>query len=557
MKKVFITGFFILLIASTVTSQTLAVQADKYLQNFEGAGISAGLYMGHHYSMPTDAARDLAVQYIARDLNMRYLQDYIDRYPADDPAYFDRRANYIKAAKAYRPDIQVSQVGNKFPAALMTDIVVNGETKKALNTADPEIYNKVADWYFQLFKAFKERGVEVDILNVVNEPDYDKVYYYGSDGNTQRNVALIFERAVTKFLQMLNDPAINTLGMKIPKIMGPSTISPNGCVSYIQYFKLNYPQVWNMIDIVAYHQYINGVNAGSLAQVKAEAGSKPVFQSEMHTNRGDNLGTLPITDEVRGCISLGSLFGNALRTGTNCWFYFQTNYPNDYTPAGLLSIPWEAPAPIPYKHYYAFKQLSSAQPINSNVLEHIKASLPKVDIVCLRKKDTDTLYIHATNTDGLPINITISAAALLDRYVIEKFYVRTTNATLNDEVAAMQTFATPVTNFTTTLSAYSVNTITVAIKKDVALGVSNILDVNNQYIHLYAAGGMVRLQSAASDIRIQSVQVLNSSGQLITNITGLNVNGYNWYNSFAGTGVYYFKILTNKGVVVKKYMHMR
>jgi hypothetical protein len=553
MKPIFFLNLLLLNFCNYTAAQTLAVQADKYLQNFEGAGISAGLYMGHHYSMPSAASRDLAVQYIAKDLNMRYIQDYIDRYPADDPAYFDRRASYLLAAKAYRADIMVSQVGNKFPAALMIDTLINGQVRKALNTADPEIYNKVADWYFKLFKAFKERNVEVDILNVVNEPDFDKVYYYGADGNTQKNVALVFEKAVTKFISMLSDPAINTLNMKIPKIMGPSTISPSGCVNYIKFFKQNHPIVWNMIDIVAYHQYVNGVNAGDLAQVKVEAAGKPVYQSEMHTNRGDNLGTLPISDELRGCISLGSLFGNALRTGTNCWFYFQTNYPNDYTPAGLLSIPWEAPAPIPYKHYYAFKQLSSAQPINSNVLEHIKTNLPKVDIVCLRKKETDSLYIHATNTEGVERQITISADALTDRYVIKKYQLRTTNETLNDFAAAVQSFPTPVNNFSITLSPYSVNTIIVDIKKEPLLSVGNFNTALAQTFKLLPAANGVTILSTGTNTFIKGLTICNSAGQILLSTNGLHQTSYTWQSSLLTPGIYFIQIHTNKGITVKKY----
>jgi hypothetical protein len=544
MKKIY--TFCLLILANQLAAQTLAVQADKYLQNFEGAGISAGLYMGHHYSMPNPASQDLAVRYIARDLNMRYIQDYINIYPADDPAYFDRRANYLKAAKAYRSDIQVSMVGNKFPDLLMVDSVVGGQSRRVLRTGDPQIYNKVADWYFQLFKAFKERGVEVDILNVVNEPDFDKEYYYGADGNTKRNVALIFENAVTRFLAMLADASINTLGMKKPLIMGPSTISPDGCVTYIKFFKQNHPQAWALLDIVAYHQYINGVNAGALAQIKVEAAGKLVYQSEMHTNRGDNLGTLPISDELRGCLSLATVFGNALRTGANCWFYFQTNYPNAYTPAGLLSIPWQAANPVPYKHYYAFKQLSSAQPINSSVLEHIKTDLPKVDIVCLRKKLTDTLYIHASNVEGVSRTITMSAAALTGKYKIAQYQVRTTNEGNSDQASPVQRFTTPANDFVVTLSPYSVNTITVALAREAP---ANSTDPS---INIYSVGNTIELQGLNSTL-INAVQLVSTAGQTVVAVAGLSQSNYSINHAALKSGLYFFRIQTNKGWLSRKF----
>jgi hypothetical protein len=461
-KLIFGLAFYFLIIQTS--AQTLSVKADNYLQNFEGAGISAGLYMGHHYSMPNASSRDSAVRFIAKDLNMRYLQDYIDRYPADDTAYFTRRADYIKAAKVYRPDIQVSQVGNKFPDDLMIDSLIAGTVRRCLNTNDTAIYRKVATWYFLMFKAFKERNVEIDILNVVNEPDFDKQYYYGPNGNTKQNVAFVFDSAVSKFFAMLADSAINNLHIKKPKIMGPSTISPQGCIEYVQYFKQNYPTVWNMIDIVAYHQYVNGVNVNNLATIKSEAGIKPVYQSEMHTNRGDALGTLPISDELRGCLSLASLFGNSLRTGCNSWFYFQTNYPNSYTPAGLLATPWMANTPIPYKHYYAFQQLTSTQPINSRVLEHVKASLPTVDIVCLRKQNTDTVFVNATNLSNTSKTFPISVNSATGQYNILKYQIKTTDATNNNMAAPLQQFGTPQTQFTVNLAPYSVNTIIIVLE---------------------------------------------------------------------------------------------
>ncbi len=540
-------------IIAAVSAQSLSVQADKYLQTFEGAGISAGLFLGHHYSMPSAASRDSAVKYIAYDLNMRYIQDYIDRYPADDPAYFDRRADYLKAAKQYRSDIMVSQVGNKFPADLMIDSVIGGVARKCLNTNDTAIYTKVANWYFLLFKAFKERDVEVDILNVVNEPDFDKVYYYGPDGNTQRNVALVFEKAVGKFLAMLANPAINTLQMKKPQIMGPSTISPQGCVDYIRYFKINYPAVWNMIDIVAYHQYINGVNVGSLATIKTEAGAKPVYQSEMHTNRGDNLGTLPISEELRGCISLASLFGNSLRTGCNSWFYFQTNYPNPYTAAGLIWIPWMAAAPVQYKQYYAFQQLTSTQPINSNVLEHIKTNLPTVDVVCLRKKNTDSIYVNMSNLAGNDITITVNVASLNGLYGIRKYQMRTTDATQNNNPAAVQQFTSSQNQFIVTLAPYSVNTVTLDINNGTVTYI-NTIRLSEKEIKLITTTNGLLLKSE-NNLIIKSFEVFSVNGKRLATTTGIKSNTYEWpIPNNIKTGVYVFKIVTDKGIVTKKHL---
>jgi hypothetical protein len=212
MKKIY--TYILLLFGTSLSAQSITVQADKYLHVFEGAGVSIGLYMGHHWSMDENN-RDKAIQLINKDCNMLYLQDYVNIYPSDDPGYYDRRADYIKAAKVYRPEIKVSMVGNKFPKDLMHDSLIGGVLKPILNTEDPLIYTKVANWFFQLFKGFKDRGVDVDILNVVNEPDWDKKFYYGQSGNTEKAVSLIFTQAVPKFKDMLRDTAINKGKMRV------------------------------------------------------------------------------------------------------------------------------------------------------------------------------------------------------------------------------------------------------------------------------------------------------------------------------------------------------
>lgn len=461
--------WLILLFSIKINAQSIQINADNYQQVFEGAGISAGLYMAHHWSMTTEAGRDQAVRYIMKDCNMMYLQDYINIYPKDNTAYFERRVNYIKACKKYQPNLKISLVGNKFPKELLTEITAEGALRTCLNTNDKDIYIKVAEWYFSLFEHFKKNGIEVEILNTVNEPDYDKKYFYGIDGNTQRNVALVFEKAVGHFFTMLADAKLNKLGIKKPKIMGPSTISPEGCVNYLKYFKANYPDVWKMIDIVAYHQYINGTDNTQLNALKAEAEGKLIYQSEMHTNRGDVIGTPAITEELRGCLSLGSLFGNSIRTGANTWFYFQTNYPNDYTPAGLLSTIWQSPAPKAYKHYWAFKQLTSAQPVNSNVIETKNTGLSAIDVVAFRKKDTDTLYLHCTNVNNAVRNITINVAGLGQNYKIAYLQQRVTDATKNDENLSPELLLVPAIQTQISLPPFSVNSFKIAVKKEVLL----------------------------------------------------------------------------------------
>jgi O-glycosyl hydrolase len=545
MKKFYL--FLLLCFAKTLSAQTITVQADRYLHVFEGAGISIGLYMGHHWSM-NEANREKAIQLVNRDCNMVYLQDYVNVYPTGNEDYYNKRADYIREAKVYQPQGKVSMVGNKFPADLMRDTVIGGIAKTMLRTEDPLIYDKVANWYFQLLKGFKDRGVVVDILNVVNEPDFDKKFYFGQNGNTEKAVGLIFSQAVPKFKEMLNNPTLNTSNIKIPLIMGPSTLDPLQCLYYMRYLKQNYPTGWSQIDIVATHQYNNGMNETALSTIGAEANGKPFFQSEMHTNRGDNLGNLPIDEAHRGALSVAGLFGTAVRNGVSAWFFFENNYPNPYSPAGLLFVAWQSTNPIPYRHYYAFKQITSAQPANSNVMERLISNFPQSDVTVFRKRGEDTIYVHASNFSGNARTININVEGINQTYKIKNYAVRTTDGTRDDVASPTVFFTDAVAQLSQSLTPYSVNTFKIAVQK----GTTAVVDKNeNNAISIAQFANLINLQTIDNQI-IKDVSLHTLTGQIILKQTNLNSEKAEINTHAYPTGVYFLNIKTDKTTVIRK-----
>jgi hypothetical protein len=458
--------YLCLCFSKVLLCQMITVNADNYMHVFEGGGTSIGLFMGHHFSMD-EASQDKAVQLMYKDCNMPYLQDYISTslYPPLDNNYFDKRANYFKAAKQYRPDVKISLTTNRFPIGLTHEEVQEGKLQPVLNTNEIDIYDKVAKFYFDLFLGFKIRGVEIDILNVVNEPDFNKQFYYGQKGENKKGVALLFAEAVPKLKAMLMDTTINKLKMKIPQIMGPSTISPQGCLDYMRYFKQNYPKAWENIDIVATHQYINGTNEVVLATIRNESENKPFQQSEMHTNRGDNLGPMPIDSSHRGVLSLARLMGTSLRNGVNSWLYFQTNYPNEYTPAGLMYIEWQSKQAIPYQHYYAFQQMTSTQPKNSHLVERNLSEIGGAEVFIFRKKDEDTLYVNIANFINQTKSFNLDIKGATKQYSIKNYTQYVTDGVLKNELYAFQNFDLPQDIIVFTTKPYSVNTLKIAIGK--------------------------------------------------------------------------------------------
>jgi hypothetical protein len=446
--------------------QEIVINAEDYKHKFEGGGVSIGLFLGHHYSLSA-ASQDLAIQYMAKDLNMKYFQDYIEIYPEDDPAYFDRRADYVKAAKIYQPDLEFSLVGQKFPADLMVDKNINGQVFQVLDTDDPNIYDRVAMWYFRLLQGFHVRGVTTEILNVVNEPDLDRpfrVQHYGLNGNTLEGVARIFDQAVPKFKELINDPSVNTTGMPMPLIMGPSSISTIGCVEYLQYMKNNYPNAWNQIDIVATHQYENGAIADLFADIVVEAEGKPIYQSETHALKGDFIESGTKTRPHEAALSMANLFSTAVNGGVSSWWYFENNYPNDFHPGGLMQIAFNGAEPVRYKHYYVFQQLTSMQPALSNVITTNAAYNFQSQTIAFRKENENEVYITYSNYTGEDRTIDLIVEDASGNPInIAGYEWIVTDEERNGANIASESFSTPVQDIEIITGEYSVNTFKVSL----------------------------------------------------------------------------------------------
>ena len=475
-------------LAPAVSGQTIRVDLDAPQHVFEGAGVSFGLFLGHHYSMGA-AAQDLAVRWIAQDLNLTFLQDYPngDRRPDVDVEYFDQRADYVKAVRAYRPGVEFALSVNILPQRLRQDTTINGRPYRILDTDDPEIYAKLADWYYELVRGFGDRGVSVEILNVVNEPDLVvcgddpnqcRPYFYGYGDDTKRGVAEIFARAVPLFKAKFADPALNPTGMAVPRVMGPSTIAPgggrdgggtDGAIDYLRYFKTVRPDAWEQIDIVSTHQYINGMRGDLFQVLRGEADGKPIFQNETHASK--EFGPSTLRAPHRTALSLARQIAAAVNYGTHMWAYFETNYPNPADPddrdrfraGGLMSTPWATNDPQRYKHYFVFRQLTSAQPDSSTVYRFSTSAGRTGDVLAFRKPGQDTLYVSVINLDGTAKPVVLGAEDAGGTYTLSSYTVRTTDATRDDDEVARADLTPGSTTMTYEIGPYSVNTFTVAL----------------------------------------------------------------------------------------------
>ncbi|WP_026776104.1 hypothetical protein [Polaribacter sp. Hel_I_88] len=550
-NKIFILKIILIIfVLNTVKfySQTIEIKADSYKQEFNGVGTSIGLYIYHHFSM-NSSNQQKAMKLINQDLNMSYIQDYIQYYPSN-AAYYDIRANYIKQAKIYQPNSKIAMVYDNFPDELRKDKTVNGQVIRILDVTRAGIYDELADWYFQSLKGFQERGVEVDILSVCNEPDYTRQHHFGF-GNPKYGVGRILQEAVPKLKAILANPAINTTNIKLPLFMAPSNLSTVSCLEYVKYYKNDYPSAWAQIDIVATHQYGGGYDETTIKNIKEELDGRAFYQSEMHADHNDNLnlGTL-IERPHRASLDLSGLFNIAMNNGIESWFYFENNYPQVYHPGGLIRVPWGG-KPTAYKHFYAFKQITSRQPLNTNVLEQSLVNLKNSEVSSFRKINGDSIYLNVSNFSSMPkeIPIVIKKANNLN-YGIKFLELITTDQSRNAEVTQSLNYTNSIGTYTLTAPAFSITTITMALDSNYDSNLSTSeFDVQSNF----------KIYSSNGELKIISKDGYELKELAVFSIIGHELAKYKNGNEFSiglPKGIYIIKILDslNKSLIKKVYV---
>ena len=353
------------------SGQAITIYADAYRQEWTGAGSSIPLYLFHHFSMPA-AGQAEALDLIVDGLRLRYLQDYPEHRVGEspDPEYFPRRVRYYREALARNPELDIVLALNLYPPDLRRDTVIDGENVKRLDTARDDIYGAVAGWYLDLMTYYAANGIEVDILNVVNEPDFKtRRFGVGAEPTTLEDVARLFDRAVDSLRVYIDDPSRNPEGVAMPLIMGPSTIGPSGGVKFVQYMQREVPEAYDNIDVVSFHQYTDGTS-GAISTLDRITGDKPLHQSEMHTNRGDGIASIDgLAKGHRGVLSLAATFMAAVGQGASAWYYFLNVIPNDDSNPALLQVKIGFDRPRPFRQYYALRQLATGQPLGARRLD--------------------------------------------------------------------------------------------------------------------------------------------------------------------------------------------
>lgn len=379
------------------TSFDIQVMPEEYKQIYEGGGITFNLYHGHLYSM-SEANQEKFFELMFRDMdlkyilyNLKYRPDHVDD-STDVPKNLGMYANFLTSAKEYRPNIKTIMIFADFPEDLTKTVTISGEEEDILDLSIDNIYGLIAEWMFDTMVYMHELGHDVDIISVCNEPDWEKDWLWGYEDSSV-GVGNMIKYSIPLLEDILASEA-NTYNLSRPYIMAPSNITPAQCYKYITSWQTD-SAIWDEIDMVATHQYVNGCTESSFENINSVLDGRPFIQNEQHTNSGDDLGTLSITDDQRGIASTSSFFEVALKHGVQSWCYFVANMPNESSNAGLMQIAWGG-EPILYKQYYVYKQLHSLYSDNTQVLNHTDDS-DAHKFISMRTPGENKIIMHVAN----------------------------------------------------------------------------------------------------------------------------------------------------------------
>ncbi len=475
MKLLFTQTSLFCFLVSFSFAQKITVNPSDFKQKFMGTGASCGLYLGHYISMSEEDQLKTS-RMLYEDLGMTYIKTYPKgRYPNEAPKgveEFNNTSKAISNAKKIRPDLKVILCVNNLPDALEVKDAKGDGIKGEFDRSIEGIYDKIADYYFQVCKGYYDRGHVVDILELSNEPGF---------GKEKDRVTDVFDKVADRFRAMMSNPEINTQNIPMPKIAGLGTWSATGPKQFIDYWKKNRPNAWKNVDIVTTHAYQNGTEA-NMRETYDRCDGRLFMQSEQ-TGRiqtdekpgvdeiADQFKTKDFNPEFVANTSIARHMINFFNANGNAFFAFLTNNPK-HNNAALVTTRWnEAPKPSPI--YHGFKHLAGTHPINSHRVTCSLKDADRIRAVAFRKKGKKYAYVHFINLYNTYEEVTIDFKGA----GIQSAHVWRTDEFVKFGNVGNHTFPKVLKELKVVATPYSINTVKVELSEEVATEVMETQEI--------------------------------------------------------------------------------
>ena len=454
----------------------VTVNPFDHQQEFIGGGSGYGLYAGHLVNGVPAGQREEVYDWLFEDLNtavIRMLSFQGETAGNDNSDPFDldlaamnipfQSAEYTvyQEAIARDPDLLVMSYTNTHP-----DFLKNPDG--TYNTSLPNFYEELAEfWYGNMAYMKLNYGIQLDVLDVLNEPDFKSELSLSLSTDMLANSVTALENLVN-----LHYP---TYGVEMPLVSGFSNGTAQAGNNWLTGLQGNSQEAWDNLDILTTHPYGGGGSGFNQANYQAIAELKdadhPLFiQNEMefgHSSFLNNSNALPddlADDELEAALALARIFSMSVEAGADGFHVFQGNNPNSQGGKSLVFSPWGQTA-VRRTGYFVYHQLTSLQPEGSDVVSDTTTGAPEgVHTLAYNKWSDNQVFLTITNATGTSEQANLefqdNAGNLLTFNHVKQY---ATSGTQHSAVVVDQA-VTPSTNqWTATIPANSVQTFVVTL----------------------------------------------------------------------------------------------
>ena len=435
---------------------SIYVDIDDYRHVFEGVGGTLDMYAKEWLALDAKH-RNKAAKLVAKDLNLVSVKNYIAERPDVVPELYKEFAESLIDIKKFNPDIKVQVCVRNLPDDLEIK-AKNGVTKKGrFDDTDPDIFKKIARYYFDVLVGFHNVGIKVDQLELLNEP--------GGVAKA-KDFGRLFDQSVDELEVLISDSSINTYKLEMPQIVGPSLWSVRGIPEWLDVLKNDMPNAWENIDVVSTHGYMSGWFEGRYRNAANAVEGKPFINNEQTAKlkKGDGLYKYfgRSDPDFIGDVSIGLRLSDAINGGVNQFYIFQLN---NILGNGAALIKTNPPSTVEKsKVYSGFKQITSLQPKNTHVISNERIDMGNNRVVAFRPKDKNIVYVNVTNiTDKpQPVDLYLTRSGNKKNFSkIKSLKVIVSDMKLDESVVVNENYEEAMNKVSYTISPFSVTSFVI------------------------------------------------------------------------------------------------
>ncbi len=367
------------------------VDVNTVYQQLEGFGASGAWYEGWLTAHPKrNEIYDVLFKQLGLDI-YRIRNTY-----GTSSSYITTSVEIIKAAESSLGHPIKVMISSWSPPA---NLKSNGSTVGGTLAQYPNggyKYSEFAQWWADSITDYSNRGVDIEYINMQNEPDYeaswDSCLFTPTETTSSAGYNLAFEALYDELSGMAS----------CPKLLAPEACGTNRSASYIKaLIDDSHAYGW------AHHLYAGGRHDNpdgyipTMAHFAAQYGDRPLLQTEFAKGESE---PLTFTDAM----NLALLMHNSLTVeGVSAYLYWELFWTE---PKGLVSLdnPWQNNPSYTINHtYYAFKQYSA---FTDPGWHRVEASTDSAGlrISAFKSPDGNELSIVIINVSDIDINLALS-----------------------------------------------------------------------------------------------------------------------------------------------------